>query len=107
MKRNIVQRALEWLWSWLGTMPSTNVRIFNTINLVTLTAIRYLLSDIRLLGLGIEFGKWEPSPEWLGFLLLMAGIDGAQFLAKRKTHQPVPPSSPDVEDVAAQEGSAG
>lgn len=84
---------------WLASLPSTNYRIFNTMNFALITTLRYV-------GSGASFGKmkldnWEPSEAWLVFLAAMAGLDIAQFFAKRATHQPTPPQGADVEDAAA------
>ena len=77
---------------FLAKLPSTNFRIVVTMTIVQATAARYLLSGVWGLG------DWTPSWEWLSFLALMAGIDAAQFWAKRETYTPAPPAAPDVED---------
>lgn len=60
--------------AFLGRLPSTNTRIAVTLVCVFGTAVRYW-------GWGPPDG-WEA---WLTFLGVMSGLDGAQFLAKRKT----------------------
>lgn len=70
----IADRALE----LLAKLPSTNARIVTSLVLALGTGIRY-----------VAFAKpdgWEPSIEWLGFLVTMMGLDVAQFAAKRSTH---------------------
>lgn len=64
---------------WLADVNTTSLRIVATIVAVLGTAIRYWGSS--------PAHPWEPSIEWLGFLAAMAGIDSAQFYAKRKTHR--------------------
>lgn len=65
-----MERLLE-LW---GKLPTTQARVTITLGCVVATAVRY------------TFGAtWAPSYEWLGFLLLMSGVDAAQFYAKRTT----------------------
>ena len=62
------------LIDFLAKLPSTNARITMTLVLSLGTGIKYWVS-----------GTWEPNIEWLAFLVTMAGIDAAQFTAKRKT----------------------
>jgi hypothetical protein len=58
---------------WLGTLPTTNARIFVTILLILATGIVTLV-------------RWsEPPIEWLAFLGVSAGLDVAQFHSKRVT----------------------
>jgi hypothetical protein len=66
---------MEQLFKWLAKLPSTNTRIVVTLACVIATAV-------RVVALG-----WSPPIEWLAFLLAMAGVDAAQFTAKRMTHQ--------------------
>lgn len=63
------------LFDVLGKMPSTNTRIAVTLLCVVATAV-------RVVALG-----WNPSLEWLGFLVAMSGIDAAQYFGKRSTFQ--------------------
>lgn len=60
---------------WLGKVPTTNARIVVTLVVIVGTAIRYWWN-----------GTWEPSGEWLTFLVAMSGVDVAQFHSKRVTH---------------------
>ena len=85
---------------FLASLPSTNFRIFITMLLTTLTATRYLASGIGW-SERLHVDSWEPSWEWLTFLAMMAGIDLAQFYAKRKTMTESPPAGPDIEDAKA------
>jgi len=64
-------------WTWVADMPSTNVRIAMTIVLIFGTGCKVIATG------------WTPSLEWLGFLLAMAGVDTAQFWAKRATYKPL------------------
>ena len=66
----------DWFLERLAALPSTNVRIFVTLVVFLATALRYLTAT----------DGWTPSLEWVGLLLGMAGVDAAQFLAKRRTH---------------------
>jgi hypothetical protein len=54
-------------------MPSTNLRILVTLILAIATGVKVLATG------------WNPHVEWLGFLSLWAGLDVAQYFAKRKT----------------------
>lgn len=76
------------LTAWLASMPSTNTRIAVTLALYLATAVRYL-------GWGVPNGlqgdarvnAWD---SWLLLIAAMAGIDAAQFWAKRATQSPPP-----------------
>jgi len=70
---------------FLGDLPTTQARVLVTLLCVIGTALKYTLSSVI----------WEPSYEWLAFLVLMSGLDATQFLVKRKT---------DANYVAAQAG---
>lgn len=65
---------MDRLWDLWGRLPTTQVRISVTLGAVVATTVRYVLSV-----------TWTPSYEWLGFLVLMSGVDAAQWLAKRTT----------------------
>jgi hypothetical protein len=65
---------MDTLNAWLSKLPSTNARIAMTLLIVFGTAFKYWVST-----------TWEPSWEWLSFLLMMSGLDAAQFHSKRKT----------------------
>jgi hypothetical protein len=58
----------------LGRLPSTNTRIAATILLALGTGVKIWVSS-----------TWEPTVQWLSFLVAMSGIDAAQFYGKRKT----------------------
>jgi hypothetical protein len=57
----------------LGKLPTTEARIAVTLVLAIGTAARYFA------------GGWEPSLDWLGFLVVWAGLDVAQFASKLVT----------------------
>ncbi len=59
---------------FIGRLPTTNLRISSSI-------IMALGTWVKVLATG-----WEPTVAWLGFLVAWAGIDAAQFTAKRMTH---------------------
>ena len=67
----MIERTLE-LW---GKLPTTQVRVTVTLCAVVATTVRYVASHTG----------WVPDMQWLGFLLLMSGVDAAQFLVKRAT----------------------
>ncbi|HLA82999.1 MAG TPA: hypothetical protein VJP78_15495 [Thermoleophilia bacterium] len=62
------------VWKLVAEMPSTNVRISATILLS-------LMTGVRVVWLG-----WVPSIEWLGFLVVMSGLDAGTYLGKRATN---------------------
>jgi hypothetical protein len=65
--------------NWLATLPTTNARIAVTIALIFATGIVTLV-------------RWTTPPiEWLGFLIVSAGLDVAQFYGKRVTQHPHTP----------------
>lgn len=66
---------MQRLTSYIGNLPTTNLRIVVTLLLVTGTAVRYWWGM-----------SWEPSVSWLAFLGAMSGIDAIQFTQKRLTH---------------------
>ena len=68
---------MERLWDLLARLPSTNARIAVTLLLWVATGVKVLVT-------------WTAPPiEWLGALFAMAGLDTAQFSAKRWTqHKP-------------------
>ena len=68
---------MERLIGWLAKLPTTNTRIAVTLLLCVGTAVKYWASR-----------TWEPSWDWLAFLLVMSGLDVTQFGVKRKTHIP-------------------
>lgn len=92
---------------WIGKLPTTQARVCITLAVFAMTGIRYVLSGPTILLSGQIVPGWQPSYEWLGFLLLMSGVDAAQFVAKRATDAnyvaakqgatlPTPPADPPV-----------
>lgn len=80
----------------LGKIPTTQVRIVVTLALTIATGVMYFATD------------FDPSPHWLGFLALMAGLDVAQFHSKRRTswtpavrngHKPVDEGEADESEI--------
>jgi len=61
---------------FIGKLPTTNVRIVSSI-------VMALGTWVKVLSTG-----WEPAIPWLAFLVAWAGVDAAQFTAKRMTHIP-------------------
>lgn len=84
------------LMGFLGDMPTTQARVMVTLVVVIGTALKYFLSKAVVVNATVVVTRWEPSYEWLTFLVLMSGLDAAQFLVKRKT---------DANYVAAQAGA--
>lgn len=77
-------RTVDSLIQRIGVMPMTNTRQAVTFSLMIGTGVVYLALAVKYAV--IEGARqWEPSLEWLGFLLISAGLDAAQFLGKRKT----------------------
>ena len=70
---------LERLMALWGSLPTTQARVSFTLGALALTAVRYTASGIG------PITTWEPTYEWLGFMVLMSGLDAAQFFAKRTT----------------------
>ena len=68
----IIDKAVE----VIGKINSTNIRILVTLISVLATTSRYIA------------GGWTPSESWLGFLIIMSGLDTTHFFAKRKTYDP-------------------
>jgi hypothetical protein len=66
---------MQKLMTWLATFPTTNGRI-------VLTLLLALATGVRVIGWG-----WQAPTEWLLFLGAWAGLDVAQFAAKRATYQ--------------------
>lgn len=67
----------------IARLPSTNIRIFVTLALYVVTGAKYVSSE-----------TWQPSLEWLAFLITASGLDTAHFLVKRKTQ--FEPPTPDT-----------
>jgi hypothetical protein len=70
---------MERLFELWGKFPTTQARVTMTLGCVLLTGLRYVVSGLWVVV------PWEPSYEWLGFLLLMSGVDAIQYLGKRTT----------------------
>ena len=66
----------EDIYNAIGELPTTQIRVLITTGLAIATTIKYLGSDV-----------WVPDTSWLVFLGGMAGLDVAQWTAKRVTHQ--------------------
>lgn len=60
----------------INTVSTTSLRICITLAVVLGTAVSYLV-----------FGR-SIDTSWLGFLVVMSGLDAAQFTAKRKSFIP-------------------
>ena len=68
-----------------GHLPTTAARITVTLLAVLATTIRYVTSHEHVLANGSVTAYWEPSYSWLGFLIVMSGLDAASWLSKRMT----------------------
>lgn len=80
---------------WIAELPSTNFRIFVSV----LLAILYVAVTLGGVVLGRIAGANDSTLYMLGgFLLVMMGLDVAQFKVKRDTYTGSPPSPPDRED---------
>lgn len=77
------------IWNAFATMPSTNVRIAASIIAMLATTFVTLTTALIVAVRGAGTA-WEPGYEWLGFLVLYAGLDVAQFHSKRVTQKPEP-----------------
>lgn len=93
-----IKNGIDLVSHAVGTMSTTNLRIYCTLLCVLWTAANYTVRTDPL---------WIPSDSWLGFLAVMSGLDMGQFYAKRKTSFPPPndvdilsrtPAQPEVED---------
>lgn len=74
-----------WIWRFMGELPSTNVRIANSILMAMGTFLLMAVTALIVVLRGGEGQGWEPSEIWLGFLVLWAGLDLGQFMGKRTT----------------------
>jgi hypothetical protein len=70
---------------WLSKFPTTNGRIVFTLVLVLVTAIRYLVFGVPMKIGANNIPIVDGWGYWLLFLAGMAGLDVAQFAAKRAT----------------------
>jgi hypothetical protein len=100
------ERPEPWIWHVVKTMPSTNVRIANSILMAMGTFV--LMAVTALTG-----KAWEPSEIWLGFLVLWAGLDLGQFMGKRTTdanyvaakQSGIPPKDPPADPTPPEIGA--
>lgn len=74
-----------WIWRFMGELPSTNMRIANSILMAMGTFLLMAVTALIVTLRGIGGNGWEPSEIWLGFLVLWAGLDLGQFMGKRTT----------------------
>lgn len=79
----VIGRGFDWLMTRIGMLPTTNTRILVTLGLIAATGVVYLFLAIKFALVGGK--EWTPAYEWLGFLLLSAGLDVTQFHSKRST----------------------
>ncbi len=84
-------------FSVLGTLPTTQGAFVVGAIAILATTIRYVFSHEHVVGATIS-PAWEPSVDWLVFLLALAGINTAHFLGKRVT---------DTSYVAAKRANGG
>jgi len=94
------ERPVPYIWHLFASMPSTNVRIAGSILMALATCFVMLLAALIVVLRGVGT-SWVPSYEWLGFLVLWAGLDVGQFIGKRTTDatyvtakQGLPPAEP-------------
>jgi hypothetical protein len=80
------------IFNAIGELPTTQIRVLVTTGLAVATTIKYLSSD-----------TWVPDAAWLVFLGGMAGLDVAQWTAKRVTHRSeyYPSEDEESDDVSA------
>jgi hypothetical protein len=76
--KNFVASRPDWIIDRITAANVTNIRAFVTMFLAIWTAWRYFAQP--------KWGIWEPSVEWLGFLVALGGLDVAQFGIKRRTY---------------------
>ena len=88
---------IERLLQLIGKLPTTQARVIVTLSAVIATTVRYVGSQNHVLLNGTVTSLWTPSYEWLGFLVVMSGLDLGSFMAKRTT---------DANYVAAKQGNA-
>ena len=81
---------------WLAELPSTNFRIFMSVWLAAVYVLTVLGGILR----GAVTDANNATLYLVGgFLLIMMGLDVAQFKFKRDSYLPSPPAEPDVEDA--------
>ena len=88
------QFAASW-WAWLADYPSTNARIWAS----TVLASLYVLVVVGCLMAhrALDVDVME-TVQW--FLLVMMGLDVAQFVGKRATHKGTQPDAGAATDGA-------
>ena len=70
------------------TEKNAKVKFVDFLISIPTTNLRVIVTLIVFLGTGIKYWSettWQPSIEWLGFLLSMSGVDALQYFGKRKT----------------------
>lgn len=68
----------DWVLERISTLNLTNFRALFTMALSAWTAWRYMFQA--------KWGIWVPSTEWLGFLVVLGGLDITAYGIKRKTY---------------------
>jgi hypothetical protein len=76
---------IERLLVLVGKLPTMQARVCVTLGAVIATTVRYVSSQEHVLGNGAVTSFWTPTYEWLGFLIVMSGLDLGTFMAKRTT----------------------
>ena len=69
------EKAVKWMAIINGT-STTNIRVYVTLFCTLVTMFAYVGNIIN------------PSWDWLLFLIIMSGIDAAQYTSKRITYKP-------------------
>lgn len=64
---------------FLAQLPTTNLRLAATVLLIVLTGLTVIVTRF------LDHAWTAPAEAWLGFLLLLAGVDTTHFFLKRKT----------------------
>lgn len=75
--------GFDWLMARVAMLPTTNARILVTLAMMLATGVVYLFLAVKFALAGGT--QWSPGYDWLGFLLLNAGLDITQFHSKRST----------------------
>ena len=70
----MLRKFFDWLWEMVGKLPSTNARVAVSLVLILATGVKAIIIWVA------------PPMEWLGFLLILSGLDAAQFMGKRKSN---------------------
>jgi len=87
----------DWFIDRISAANITNLRALVTLGLAVWTAVHYLTQA--------KWGTWEPSVEWLGFLVALGGLDVMQFSAKRLTWKNAQTQAPEAENGPVPPGS--